>query len=187
MSGPCAPALGGAARHRSRWRGPRRVLAALVATALLLSIGTAARADVLVPGPAGLVISRETSECVTVKDALPYHGADVRVGPCRGGVNQIWRVESLGNDYYWIRVLHTGMCLDVYGRNWADGTNVVQGVCQDPTLSTSWNQQWKAVKVDGVYQLRPRHASGMCLDKYWGDVVIWTCQVGKPWEQWVFL
>ncbi|GIG23687.1 hypothetical protein Cch01nite_44110 [Cellulomonas chitinilytica] len=151
----------------------------------MLSLGTSSRAQVA-PGY-WEVRNRQTSECLTVKDALPYHAADVRVAWCAGGVHQGWRLDPVGDEYYQVRVLHTGMCLDVAYRGTTNGSDVIQGVCQPTWKQTSYNQHWKLVAVDGHFLLVPRHAQGMCLDKDgWGDAIIWTCDANKWWQQWSF-
>ncbi|WP_236123289.1 RICIN domain-containing protein [Cellulomonas palmilytica] len=113
------------------------------------------------------------------------HAADVRVEQCREGAHQQWRVVPVGYGYYQVRARHSDMCLDVYDRRWENWTNVIQGVCQDPYLSTSFNQHWRLVGVDGHYELTPRHATGMCLNKHYNDAIIYQCN-HAPWQQWRF-
>jgi hypothetical protein len=164
------------------------LLGALVAAAslvLALAVGTpsasAAPASAL-GSQAGYhqQMNRQTSECLDVTGAATYHAASVGVWRCVGADNQQWRFEYLGGGYYQIRVLHSGMCLDVAYASQAAGAQVVQAVCTPGNL----NQQWRRAYVDSVwYQLVARH-SGMCLDKTgWGSAVQWGCHSGW-WQQW---
>jgi hypothetical protein len=191
MSGNSPSTLASASRRPFRGRVPRVAVTVIAALGLLLSLGTAAHADIAVDGPMKAVMSRQSGGCLTVKDAkLWTHAADVRVEACRIGGHQQWRLEDLNNGFYRILVHHnTNMCLDVAHRGTTNGTNVLQGQCaQNTALPTSYNQQWRLTVVDGAYLLSPRHASGMCLEKdYWNDAVIYTCQPDKWWHHWLFL
>ncbi|HET9649555.1 MAG TPA: RICIN domain-containing protein [Microlunatus sp.] len=175
-----------AALHGRRTNaGLRAVLTALAALVLLLGLGSQAQASV---GPGYYqVVNHQTGECLDVWGASTAHGANVGVWRCVGADNQLWRLQYVGDGFYQVRVLHTDMCLDVAYRGYYDGADVVQATCADPSLATSYNQQWRKAYVGGYYQLVARH-SGKCLDKTGsGDVVQWTCgDSGKWWQQWSF-
>jgi Ricin-type beta-trefoil lectin domain len=163
-------------------RSLRAVLVVFAALASLLALAPPAQAGV-VPGYVQ-VVNHQTEECLDVWGASTAHAANVGVWRCIGAENQQWRFEDLGNGFYRVRVLHTDMCLDVAYRGYYDGADVVQATCADPTLSTSYNQQWRRAHLGGYYQLVARH-SGKCLDKTGsGDVVQWTCRGDKWWQQW---
>ena len=168
--------------HRPR-RGVRALLTALAAFVLLLALGPQAQASVS-PGYYQ-VVNHQTGECLDVWGASTGHAANVGVWRCVGADNQQWRLQYVGDGFYQLRVLHTDMCLDVAYRGYYDGADVVQATCADPSLATSYNQQWRKADVGGYYQLVARH-SGKCLDKTGsGDVVQWTCgDSSKWWQQW---
>ena len=176
-----AAALG---RRRPR-RGLRALLTAIAAAVLLLTLGPQAQAGV-VPGYYQ-VVNHQTGECLDVWGASTAHAANVGVWPCVGADNQQWRLQSVGDGFYQIRVLHTDMCLDVAYRNTDNNADVVQATCADPSLATSYNQHWRKAYIGGYYQLVNRNST-RCLDKTGtGDVVQWTCGGSTIWwQQWSF-
>ena len=130
-------------------------------------------------------MNHQTGECLDVGGASTAHAADVGVWRCVQADNQLWRFQYVGNGFYQVRVRHTDMCLDVAYRGTGDNANVIQASCADPTLATSYNQQWRLADMGGYMQLVARH-SGKCLDKTGsGDVVQWTCGDSRWWwQQW---
>jgi hypothetical protein len=137
------------------------------------------------------IVNRYSDQCLDVWGASTEHAANVGVWRCVGADNQLWYFQEAGTFYvpseqrsdkfYYVRVRHTGMCLNVAYWGQADGADVVQANCSNGT-----NEQWRLKDMGGgYYQLRARH-SDKCLDKTWsGDVVQWQCWgQGETWQHW---
>lgn len=86
-----------------------------------------------------------------------------------------------------IRHSPTGKCLDVSGGRTADGTGVITWTCV-----VLPNQRWELRQVDNtidgrVYEVRPQHVSGKCLDiagmstADGARAIMWTCN--GQWNQ----
>jgi len=72
---------------------------------------------------------------------------------------QGWKVEYIGNGYYALRNIATGLNMDVYGGGSLAGTNV-----QLYTGNGTAGQHWQILSAGDAYCLVPRCAVGMCLD-----------------------
>jgi hypothetical protein len=129
------------------------------------------------------IVNRQTDECLDVWGGATQHAANVGVATCVGADHELWYLQYAASDtsgtYYYIRVRHTGMCLNVAYYGQANGSDVVQATCSNGT-----NEQWRLQPTDsGFYRLIAR-SSGKCLDKAGnGDVVQWTCWGAYEWWQ----
>lgn len=73
--------------------------------------------------------------------------------------NQLWKIESVGNDLYKIVSVHSGLCMDVSDVSFADGANVHQWEYVDGE-----NQKWSfELLEDGTYKIINKN-SGKVLD-----------------------
>jgi hypothetical protein len=94
--------------------------------------------------------------------------------------------------YYQLVARHSGMCLDVAWKSYADEADIVQAAC-NPGLRESGrtNQYWaKVFTSDGYYKLVAEH-SRKCLDVWRGNwdqggrIIQYTCWGGNN-QQWAF-
>jgi Ricin-type beta-trefoil lectin domain len=164
-------------------------LRSIVSIAAVLVAGAT---GVMIPSPAQAaayyqVVNRQWDQCLSVEGGSTQHAADVIAERCDAAPQRLWTkvpAEKVGNvQYFYLKVQHTDMCLNVAYYGQADGDDVVQATC-----SGSVNEQWafSDLKDTGHQLLTVRH-SGKCLDKAWaGDVVQWRCHGGVDnwWQQW---
>lgn len=156
--------------------------------AACLALGATVLGGWVFPAPAQAAIGatyhqivNDDDRCLAVTDAALNHAAPVGVQTCSGASNELWDVQPVGNGYYFIKVRHTGMCLNVAYFGQADGSDVVQATCTDST-----NEQWLPWDSgNGEFWLVARH-SQKCLDRTGSDTVQWTCHKKwwAPWQQW---
>ncbi|HEX2144138.1 MAG TPA: RICIN domain-containing protein [Glycomyces sp.] len=83
-------------------------------------------------------------------------GAEVRQWTCSDAVVQDWNLTPVGNGYYSISNVYSGLCLDNYNFGTESGAEVRQWTCLNNAA-----QQWAIAKVNTE---APRAAPGL-----------WTC------------
>ena len=79
--------------------------------------------------------------------------------------NQFWQAYYVGHttqDYYALKNVATGKCLDVAGGSLANGAQLTTNVCSNPSTSQWWAQEVPG-PVGSVYNLR-NLPSGKCMD-----------------------
>jgi hypothetical protein len=156
-----------------------------------LAVTIAGAAGVLIPSPAQAasyyqVVNNQWDGCLSVQGGSTVHAAPVIVEHCDGDWHNLWareEAEKVGTvQYYYLKVRHTGMCLNVAYWGQADGDEVVQATCSNNT-----NEQWAFVDIknSNYKRLVARH-SEKCLDKAWSSAVVqWQCHGGDEWwQQW---
>jgi hypothetical protein len=133
------------------------------------------------------IVSRQNDQCLAVWGGATQHAANVGVATCSGAAHEQWYLQTAYTDssgtYYYIRVRHTGMCLNVAYYGQENGSDVVQATCSNGT-----NEQWRLVPTDGGYYRLIARNSGKCLDKAANsDVVQWQCWgTWEWWQHWKF-
>ena len=76
-----------------------------------------------------------------------------------GQANQVWYFERQNDLSYKISNAATNNCLDVYGYEKSNGTNIFAGCSNDQD-----NQRWYFTENDGNYVIHPKHAPNMAFD-----------------------
>lgn len=76
-----------------------------------------------------------------------------------GQANQVWYFERQNDLSYKISNAATNNCLDVYGDEKSNGTNIFAGCSNDQD-----NQRWYFTENDGNYVIHPKHAPNMAFD-----------------------
>ena len=88
-----------------------------------------------------------------------------------------WAIEHQGNNVYTLKNLRNNQYLNVFGRNCANGTNVITWPNR-----TQPNSQWIISKNGNDFFLRPTHCTSQALDKNRGsngNVRTWTFSTGN--------
>ncbi|GAB3651974.1 family 43 glycosylhydrolase [Glycomyces tarimensis] len=140
-----------------------RILAigAAIALALTVALGgaTPAAADHhRTDGTSVSLAALHSGKCADVISASTADGAEIGQYDCNGGLNQLWRMNDLGNGYVELTARHSDKCLDVNEASTSDGARVIQWSCNGGT-----NQQWQVQDAgEGQVRLIARH-SGKCL------------------------
>jgi hypothetical protein len=141
-----------------------------VVTAAPAQAGTAAPFDT---GRWGQLVNNYNGTCVRVVSNSPNTDASAysacHSSPVYAPINQLWTLDSVGNGYYRIRNLSSGLCL--IAPYWA-GYNLVQYTCMGFA-----DQEW-SFSVGSVRTRLVHHSTGQCLAApYWapGDVVLTGC------------
>jgi Ricin-type beta-trefoil lectin domain len=78
------------------------------------------------------------TECLDVYNNQTTPGTKVELGPCNGGANQKWTLESNGT----IVGQQSGLCLDVTGASTTEGTALEIWTCNGQS-----NQQWSCLPL----------------------------------------
>jgi len=98
------------------------------------------------------IVSLQSTKCVEVQSWKTSNGDNIVQYGYHGGANQLWRIESVGEDVYVIYNRHSGLCLEVAG--WEDGARCDQdqgaNVRQWEYVGGS-NQQWKVEWLEEPY------------------------------------
>jgi rhamnogalacturonan endolyase len=130
------------------------------------------------------LINRNSGKALDVEESSTANGANIIQWADTGGINQQWRIISLGGGYYTLTAQHSGQVLDVNGRSTADGADVIQWPSTGAT-----NQQWLIENMGGGnYRLTARH-SGKCLTVLNGSTadganVEQRTDGGNNWQRW---
>jgi hypothetical protein len=145
----------------------------------------------ILPGTAwaqnGLMVNRNSGQCLDVTSGSRTDGASVIQWPCHGGDNQLWDYQGAGNvtpDSWRVVNRRSGKCLDVTSGSTANGASVVQWACHG-----GYNQVWDFRNLGNGYYEVKSHLSGKCLDVTSGSkangapVIQWTCHGGNN-QQW---
>ena len=132
------------------------------------------------------LIAKHSNMALDVAGASSADGANVLQWDYRGGRNQHFNVERLGNGYYTIHAVHSGKSLDVFEFSTQPGGEIRQW-----SATGNYNQQWQIrASGSGYYTVVSRH-SGMALDVWGGnktagtDVRQWPVAGGDN-QQWYF-
>jgi|SRR4051812_44830198 hypothetical protein len=184
-----------------RWPAGRQLLVAAAATAFM-SIG-AAQAQAFPPDPGRIytITPKHTMtngynsmiKCLDVASFSYNFGGKVVQSYCRGGTNQRWGIEALGNDNLELVAGHSQQCLGVLNHSLQHAASAVQWNCdsvQNPSIV------WRAEKVlttaDGIPFFRIVNVnSSKCLDVGWfsqdaGASVLQATCTGTDNQLWAF-
>lgn len=136
--------------------------------------GAVSTTDVYVP-----LVIKSNDLAMDVDQASTSWGASMIQWPYLGGANQQFQImKAPENDgSYLIKPRHTGFCLDIEGGSTAAGAKAVQWPCNGGA-----NQRFEIVGTAGgtgfsgssYYYLKPKHASGMCLQPWGGSATAGT-------------
>ena len=99
------------------------------------------------------IINTSAQKMVTVIDD------NVQLQTDTGQANQVWYFERQNDLSYKISSAATSNCLDVYGYEKSNGTNIFAGCSNDQD-----NQRWYFTEKDGNYVIHPKHAPNMAFD-----------------------
>lgn len=107
--------------------------------------------------------AKHSGKCLDVSGASTSNNADVFQYTCGGSANQNWRLvagmSSGGVQYYQIKAMHSGKCIDVASGSTANYADVNQYSC-----TNGGNQNFQLLSDgNGYYSLVAAH-SGKCLD-----------------------
>lgn len=111
--------------------------------------------------------SRHSGKCLDVRGSLLVDSAAVIQYTCNEQGNQLFAVSHARDahsharekNYFEIKALHSGKCLDVRGESLQDNAALVQFDCNG-----QYNQQFSFEPTsDGFYAIKARH-SGKCLE-----------------------
>ncbi len=89
-------------------------------------------------GPVYTLTNQSSQKCMDVVGAVTDVHAQVQQYPCHGGPNQQWRFVPVGDGYFAIISVNSGLCLDIPNSSGADGVWVQQYPFQGHA-----NQQWR--------------------------------------------
>ncbi|MCH7229438.1 family 43 glycosylhydrolase [Glycomyces sp. L485] len=165
----------------------RSICSALVlALAIALSGASPAAADHhLTDGTSVNLIAFHSDKCADVISASTADGAEIAQYDCNDGLNQLWRMNDLGDGYVELTARHSDKCLDVTSASDSNGAKVIQWTCNGGA-----NQQWQIQDAgNGQVQLIARH-SDKCLDvpssstDNGARLQQWDCHTGdnQKWE-----
>jgi Ricin-type beta-trefoil lectin domain-like len=115
------------------------------------------------------IVNYATRGCVDVRsEDGPYsNGARLQIYYCTGAAEQRWRPEYVGNGYYRLRVMRSGMCMDVRAAWTFPGADIQQWTCAN-VPQQHWRLVWQPGLPPGVYMLQAEH-SGMCVELAGGN------------------
>ncbi|GAA1860345.1 RICIN domain-containing protein [Myceligenerans crystallogenes] len=144
--------------HRLRWIAAA-LGAALVATALPLSVPTATAA--VSPSTWYAIVNQHSGLAVGIQNASTTAGAAALLATRTDATSQQFRFVDAGSGYHRIEARHSGQVLDVKAKSTANGADVVQY-----TNNGGTNQQWQLnEQSDGTYEIVNRN-SGKALDNW---------------------
>ena len=86
-----------------------------------------------VPREEGLFLLKnvKTGMCMSVAFGLSENAANVILGECTGGDEQLWKLEDKGNGFYWVRNKNSQKCLDLEKTKKNNFDSVMQWKCHD--------------------------------------------------------
>ncbi len=126
------------------------------------------------------VVGTSTDRCLDVANGDLNNHAGINAHGCHGGDNQLWSVDRISGNEFYIRAKHSGLCLDV--PNVSHGfVNIQQHACNGGD-----NQKWLLVhsgayinksggptRRHGQFRVKAKH-SGMCLGVNWANQLVQT-------------
>ncbi len=86
-----------------------------------------------VPREEGLFLLKnvKTGLCMSVADGLSENAANVILGDCTGGDEQLWKLEDKGSSLYWVKNKNSQKCLDLEKTKKNNFDSVMQWKCHD--------------------------------------------------------
>jgi hypothetical protein len=180
-----------------QWRVSVLAVVAAVLVSGLVSGGNAFAASSPAAQPKGVgaaftLVNRGTSKCVEVFGRQLEDNSPLVQNDCLAGntdFNQNWLAESIGGNFFHLRNLNNGMCLD-YARA-VNGQNAKVHVCGNDLF-----QRWQlsvAPEAPGFIRLVSAGKLGgvnLCLDLSGGSpdngasVGVWQCGIGNNNQLW---
>ncbi|MEV0383175.1 pectinesterase family protein [Nonomuraea sp. NPDC050643] len=162
--------------------------AMLAATATVLMVPSAARADTPVAGGVYQLKVARSGMCLDVVGGSVDNGALMQQWGCSGASWQQFSLVSAGSGIYTVRNVNSGRCLDVPNGAATSGLRLQQWGCGD---GTKVNQHWRFVASgSGTYQV-VNVASGLCLSDEGAStssgaaIIQETCTANTN-KQWLF-
>ncbi|MEU1312272.1 RICIN domain-containing protein [Streptomyces cinnamoneus] len=147
----------------------RTALAVCAGLAMAAGGATTAYASAGAPDPATppaeTVVQLQRADgdmCLDLRGSSPDNGVKAIQWACDGSSTQQWRMVPVGDFSYELRSVNSGKCLEVENSGTKAGADVQQWAC-----SGGKQMRWHIDLVDHarkLYELRPTHTEGRCLD-----------------------
>jgi hypothetical protein len=132
----------------------------------------------IIAGKNYAIIAKHSGLCLDVVNWGKDNGVGVIQYSCHYGANQLWQFVPAGDNYFYIKNVNSGKCLDVPNRS-SGGVNIDQWECVGGE-----NQKWQLIPQGNNYFIIKAKHSDKCLDvrnastQPGGNVMQWDCHGG---------